>query len=136
MGNGNIVKMLYDVQGLYLHNMWIRYLQSINIEMRRSISKILLIISYIIFSIEYKLFTFAETVNVISNDINILRGKGKSYLLAKNFRKASQYYSAILQIIEKDKHNTISDSLRRRCALTLAECEIQTGNWAKRLWTW
>ena len=97
--------------------------------MRRSISKILLIISYIIFSIEYKLFTFAETVNVISNDINILRGKGKSYLLAKNFRKASQYYSAILQIIEKDKHNTISDSLRRRCALTLAECEIQTGNW-------
>lgn len=87
------------------------------------------LIAYIVLSNHYMISTSGEVANFFANDINILRDRGKSCLTTKNFRKAAQYYSAILQIIEKDKQNEKSDSLRRRCALTLAECEIQSGNW-------
>jgi hypothetical protein len=51
---------------------------------------------------------------------------GKIHLSAKEYGKAKLCYAAVLQIIEGDG-GTATDELRRRCGLTLAECEIKTG---------
>eukprot|EP01036_Dinobryon_divergens_P032668 gene32668-42309_t len=52
---------------------------------------------------------------------------GKVFLNSKDYKRAAQYYSAIIQTIDEENGNVFSD-LRRRCMLTLAECEIRNGN--------
>ena len=59
--------------------------------------------------------------------VNSLREGGKFFLQSKDYKRASLYYSAIMQIIE-GIGGVESLELRRRCALTLAECEIKLGN--------
>ena len=56
-----------------------------------------------------------------------LRNIGKRYLSTKQYNKAATCYAAVLQVIE-GVGGTESGELRRRCCLTLAECEIKTGN--------
>lgn len=52
---------------------------------------------------------------------------GKVHLNSKDYKRAAQYYSAVIQTIEGHNGNLYAD-LRRRCLLTLAECEIRNGN--------
>lgn len=59
--------------------------------------------------------------------INQLREIGKDALKMKRFDDAIQYYSAILNLLEGISGDEAVD-LRRRCGLTLAECELKTGN--------
>lgn len=71
----------------------------------------------------------AATVEVggpLDSNIHLLREMGRLHLNSKDYRKAAEYYSAVLQSIEKET-GSISEELRRRCSLTLAECEIQSG---------
>ena len=56
-----------------------------------------------------------------------LRNIGKRYLSTRQYNKAATCYAAVLQVIE-GVGGTESGELRRRCCLTLAECEIKTGN--------
>lgn len=72
----------------------------------------------------------AATIELRSSpDANIqnLRNIGKFYLNSKDYKRAAEYYSAILQTIEKEADSR-SEELRRCCCLTLAQCEIQNGN--------
>lgn len=73
---------------------------------------------------------FAATIEFSgSNDLNVkqLREMGKVFLNSKDYKRAAQYYSAIIQTIDEGNGNVFID-LRRRCMLTLAECEIRNGN--------
>ena len=73
---------------------------------------------------------FAATIEFSgSTDLNVkqLREMGKVYLNSKDYKRAAQYYSAVIQTIEGHNGNFYAD-LRRRCLLTLAECEIRNGN--------
>ena len=56
-----------------------------------------------------------------------LRNIGRSYLSTKQYGKAASCYAAVLQVME-GVGGTESGELRRRCGLTLAECEIKSGN--------
>lgn len=56
-----------------------------------------------------------------------LKSKGKEYLSAKKFDLAASCYSAILQVTEGTGGKE-SLEVRRKCGLTLAECEIKLGN--------
>jgi tetratricopeptide (TPR) repeat protein len=56
-----------------------------------------------------------------------LRGIGKTYLSTKQYSQAASCYAAILQVLE-GVGGVESGELRRRCGLTLAECEIKAGN--------
>lgn len=49
------------------------------------------------------------------------------HLSKKDYKKASLCYAAVLQIME-GKGGSEAEELRRRCSLTLAECELQQGN--------
>jgi tetratricopeptide (TPR) repeat protein len=62
-----------------------------------------------------------------STKIHELRLKGKSYLLSQDYEKAAECYSAILQVVEGIGGEE-SAEVRRRCSLTLAECEVKLGN--------
>lgn len=79
------------------------------------------------------------TVHVNSNSglaedgrIAKLREKGKWFLSKRDYASAAGYYIAVLQIIEGIGGKE-SGSMRRRCSLTLAECEIKVGNWHNAL---
>ena len=71
------------------------------------------------------------SISINHNDIDIksekLRGKGRISLSRKEYDSASYYYSAALQLIEGIGGEK-SAELRRRCCLTLAECDIKLGN--------
>ena len=56
-----------------------------------------------------------------------LRNIGRSFLSTKQYSKAASCYAAVLQVIE-GVGGSESGDLRRRCGLTLAECEIKIGN--------
>jgi tetratricopeptide (TPR) repeat protein len=56
-----------------------------------------------------------------------LRNIGRSFLSTKQYSKAASCYAAVLQVIE-GVGGSESGDLRRRCGLTLAECEIKVGN--------
>eukprot|EP01039_Chlorochromonas_danica_P000682 gene682-738_t len=60
--------------------------------------------------------------------IDRLRDQGKQCLALRQYTEAIQFYSAILQIVE-GLPGEDSFELRRRCGLTLAECEIRAGNY-------
>ena len=57
----------------------------------------------------------------------ILRCVGKTYLSSKQYSKAAICYTAVLQVIE-GIGGAESGSIRQRCSITLAECEIKLGN--------
>jgi len=73
-----------------------------------------------------------EKEKINSQDVNSdervcnLRGKGREYLSRKDYNNAARCYAAVLQIIE-GIGGVESGVLRRRCCLTLAECEIKVG---------
>lgn len=56
-----------------------------------------------------------------------LRCIGKTYLSTKQYSQAALCYAAILQVLE-GVGGVESGELRKRCGLTLAECEIKAGN--------
>jgi tetratricopeptide (TPR) repeat protein len=56
-----------------------------------------------------------------------LRCIGKTYLSTKQYSQAALCYAAILQVLE-GVGGIESGELRKRCGLTLAECEIKAGN--------
>lgn len=56
-----------------------------------------------------------------------LRENGKSFIFSKDYKNAVKCYSAVLQVME-GVGGEESGELRRRCGLTLAECEIKLGN--------
>lgn len=58
--------------------------------------------------------------------IDKLKWKGRKYLTQKKYKYAAKYYSAVLQLIEGIGGQE-SEELRRKCCLTLAECELQEG---------
>lgn len=62
----------------------------------------------------------------ISSNVKQLRSKGMIYLAKKNYKKAAKYYSASLQLMEGISGEELGH-LRKRCALTLAECELKSG---------
>jgi len=64
----------------------------------------------------------------ISENILTLRQKGMQLLSLKDYKNAAKYYSASLQLMD-GIGGLENGNLRRRCALTLAECEIQCGNY-------
>lgn len=64
--------------------------------------------------------------NLQRSKINSLRSLGKAYLSSHSNEEAIQCYSAILQIVE-GLDGEESFELRRRCGLTLAECELRAG---------
>ena len=67
---------------------------------------------------------------VFSNDLHVkidaLRATGKGMLGTKDYSKAINYYSAILQLVE-GIHGEEAIEMRRRCGLTIAECELKNG---------
>ena len=69
----------------------------------------------------------ASSVSDLIQYAESLRNIGKSYLSAKQYSSAAQCYAAVLQVMEGVGGNE-SGELRRRCTLTLAECEIKSGN--------
>jgi len=64
--------------------------------------------------------------------INNLRRKGRTSVRNKQYQSAIQCYSAILQIVEGVSDEELS-CIRRRSALTLAECEVKVGNLRKAI---
>lgn len=64
--------------------------------------------------------------------INNLRRKGRTSVKNKQYQSAIQCYSAILQIVEGVSDEEYS-CIRRRSALTLAECEVKVGNLRKAI---
>lgn len=64
--------------------------------------------------------------------INNLRRKGRTSVRNKQYQSAIQCYSAILQIVEGVSDEEYS-CIRRRSALTLAECEVKVGNLRKAI---
>lgn len=64
--------------------------------------------------------------------INNLRRKGRTSVRNKQYQSAIQCYSAILQIVEGVSDEEYS-CIRRRSALTLAECEVKEGNLRKAI---
>lgn len=62
-----------------------------------------------------------------SDEVRILRDKGLKFISLKDYKNAAKYYSASLQLME-GIGGVENGNLRRRCALTLAECEIKSGN--------
>ena len=71
------------------------------------------------------------SISIYDNDIDIksekLRGKGRVSLSRKEYESAASFYSAAIQVIE-GVGGEKSAELRRRCCLTLAECDLKTGN--------
>jgi len=71
------------------------------------------------------------SISIYDNDIDIksekLRGKGRVSLSRKEYESAASFYSAAIQVIEGIGGEK-SAELRRRCCLTLAECDLKTGN--------
>ena len=61
------------------------------------------------------------------SNVQLLRSTGHYYLRLKDYKGAAKYYSAILQLYEGIGGSESRD-VRRRCCLTLAECEIKMGN--------
>lgn len=56
--------------------------------------------------------------------IKLLRDRGKGLLSVRSYEKASDYYAAVLQIVE-GVGGPETVEIRRRCFLTLADCEIK-----------
>lgn len=59
--------------------------------------------------------------------VHSLRNKGLFYLSKRDYNNAARCYAAVLQITE-GQAGLETGQLRRRCSLTLAECEIKLGN--------
>lgn len=81
-------------------------------------------------SVDFSAATLSSGESFILNQIRqaeSLRDVGKSFLSTKQYCKAALCYAAVLQVIE-GVGGIESGELRRRCGLTLAECEIKTGN--------
>lgn len=70
--------------------------------------------------------------NVNTELVSNLRKNGKICLTNNNYIQAVQYYSAILQIVE-GMNGEYYLEIRRRSALTLAECESKLGNLKKAI---
>ncbi|RYH13266.1 hypothetical protein EON65_36090, partial [archaeon] len=62
--------------------------------------------------------------------VNTLRNKGKSSLSLRRYSEAIKFYSAALQLVEGVPGEECFE-LRRRCGLTLAECEIRQGSYER-----
>lgn len=62
----------------------------------------------------------------VEKQVSVLRMKGRQFLAKKDFSKAAYCYAGILQLNE-GKGGKEAGVLRRRCSLTLAECEIKVG---------
>ena len=75
----------------------------------------------------------SRTISTVNDDkdplqnAEILRCVGKTYLSSKQYSKAATCYAAVLQVIE-GIGGAESGSIRQRCSITLAECEIKLGN--------
>lgn len=89
--------------------------------------KILAINFYLLILISSYLAATIEVTGFSDPSVRHLREVGKASLDSKDYVRAAQYYSAIIQALEND-NGSESEDLRRRCYLTLAECEIQNGN--------
>ena len=59
--------------------------------------------------------------------VKSLRNKGLFYLSNRDYNNAARCYAAVLQVTE-GQAGLETGQLRRRCSLTLAECEIKLGN--------
>ena len=73
----------------------------------------------------------SRSISTVNDDplqnAEILRCVGKTYLSSKQYSKAAICYTAVLQVIE-GIGGAESGSIRQRCSITLAECEIKLGN--------
>ena len=81
-------------------------------------------------SVDFSVAASQSGENAIFDQIRqaeALRDVGKSFLSTKQYSKAALCYAAVLQVIE-GVGGAESGELRRRCGLTLAECEIKSGN--------
>ena len=59
--------------------------------------------------------------------VQSLRERGRLYLAQRDYSNAARCYAALLQVTE-GQAGSKTGQLRRRCSLTLAECEIKLGN--------
>jgi tetratricopeptide (TPR) repeat protein len=62
----------------------------------------------------------------IESEVQQLRSKGMNFLAKKKYKTAAKYYAATLQLMQ-GLSGEETGSLRRRCLLTLAECEMKSG---------
>ena len=72
--------------------------------------------------------------NILQSKVEYLREQGSNCISNKNFKEATKYYSAILQLLAGQSGEE-SGNLRRRCGLTLAECELKSGNFYNAIMT-
>lgn len=61
--------------------------------------------------------------------LNVLRSRGQHLLVTKKYADAGLYYRLALDVIKKNPTVWKSNAMLSRCALTLAECELQSGQY-------
>ena len=71
----------------------------------------------------------SKNVGMVAKDMrtDILRMKARKFLAKQDYNRAANCYAGILQVNEGSAGFEAGE-LRRRCCLTLAECEIKVGN--------
>jgi tetratricopeptide (TPR) repeat protein len=73
-----------------------------------------------------------SSVPALYSEVATLRNSGLQSIKNKNFAQAIKYYESVLQLVE-GKSGDFSADMRRRCGLTLAECELRCGQFERSI---